>query len=110
MSWTDIQSSTSSLAGIFASQGLAISLTFGGEEIPGIRTTIRRADVNSDMGLLAGKYTFSVLCQKSAFAEVGMPLPRTSKVWIEGKPYRVLSTQTDAIGATVRLDLGDVLQ
>ena len=109
MSWTDLQSATSSLAGIFASQGLAISLTYGGEDIAGIRTTIKRADVNSDMGLLAGRYSFSVLCRRSSFVD-GLPIPRTSKVWIEGKPYRVLSTQSDAIGATVRLDLGDVLQ
>ena len=110
MSWADLQSDASSLAGIFASEGLAISLVYGGENIKGIRTTLKRADVNSDMGLIAGRYNFSVLCLKSAFSETGLPLPRQSKVWIDGKPYRVLSTQTDAIGATVRIDLGDVLQ
>lgn len=109
MSWSALHNSTSSLSGIFAAEGLCIICTLAdGTEVQGIRSQLKRADVNSDMGLLSGHYNFSVLFRCCDMPNI--PAPRTGKIWIQGKPYRILSTQTDAVGATVRLDLGDILQ
>lgn len=110
MSWTDLQAGTSSLAGIFASEGLAVPVIYNGATVSGIRTTVRRSDRNTDMGLLAGRYNFSVICRVQDFSQTGLPAPRTGKVWIGGTPYRVLAVSEDSISATCQLDLGDLLQ
>lgn len=105
MDWNAVKSSAQALLN---QEGLTVSGTCDGAPITGVKTILRRADVNTDMGLIEGRYTFSLLCPVTAFPT--MPSPRRSKVVIDGVTYRVLSSEKDAIGATLRLNLGDLLQ
>ena len=86
--------------------GLTVTLLIGMQEYRGVRTTLRREDVNSDAGLIEGRYVFSVLVDASTLPPDGVP-PRRTIVLIDGAKYRVLSTETDAVGAIVRINLGD---
>lgn len=86
--------------------GLSVAVTIGETSYQGVRTTLRRQDVNSDAGLIEGRYVFSVLLDASAVSE---PPPRRTLVTVGDVRYRVLSCETDAIGACIRLNLGDVL-
>ena len=81
--------------------------TCDGRPITGARSVLRRADVNTDAGLIEGRYAFSLLCPADCFSS--MPQPRRSRVVIDGAAYRVLSCEQDAVAATVRLNLGDLL-
>lgn len=105
MNWNPVKASAQAL---LSQEGLTVSGTCDGVAITGVKTVLRRADVNSDMGLIEGRYTFSLLCPASALPS--MPAPRRSKVVLDGVTYRVLSCEKDAIGATLRLNLGDPIQ
>ena len=93
---------------IFSQNGLVEEFRIDGKPYAGTRTTLRRADYESDAGLVEGDYQFSLLCPTAQF-EKGIPAPRTTKVCIKGQEFRLLSVDADAIGATVRLNLGSVL-
>lgn len=77
-----------------------------GRRLHGVRATLRREDVNTSEGL-AGVYAFSLLCPAAQFAGVEPPQPRMDKITVDGRTYRVLGVETDAVAATVRLHLGD---
>lgn len=101
------------IAGILTQTGASVSAVVidgdGGEtSVRGMRTALRRSDVNMDMGL-AGHYEFSLLVPASYLASVTVE-PRRSKVRIGAAVYRVLASDCDAIGTTWRLHLGGVAQ
>lgn len=74
----------------------------------GVRTSLRRQDVNLDAGL-AGHYQFSLLCPADQLAAAVLE-PRRTKIRIGAAVYRLLATDADAIGATFRLHLGGLMQ
>ena len=104
---TDWNAIKSSAASLLNQTGLTVTATWGKVSFAGVRTAIQRADVNTDDGLISGHYTFSLLVPASALPS--MPT-RRDKIAIDGVTYRVIATDTDPVGATVRLDLGDILQ
>ncbi len=106
MNWNSVKTHAQAL---LSQAGLTVSGTCDGHPVTGVKAVLRRADVNTDMGLIEGRYTFSLLCPATCFAEF-TPAPRRSKVVIGGVTYRVISIETDPIAATVRLNLGDPLQ
>lgn len=92
--------------GILNQNTLLTSATWRGKTIQGVRTALRREVVNSDDGL-AGRYVFSLRCSTAQFTDGVYPDPRTEKITIDYKDYRVLSVEADPIQATVLINLGD---
>lgn len=90
---------------ILQMESLLTSATWNGVTLQGVRTELRRETVNSDDGL-AGRYVFSLRVTADQFSD-GYPEPRTDKLTIDGKNYRVLSIDVDAIKASVLINLGD---
>lgn len=74
----------------------------------GARTVLRRADVNLDAGL-SGQYTFSICCPAEQLAAATLE-PRRTKIAIGSAVYRLLSTDSDALGVSFRLHLGGLTQ
>ena len=105
MDWDKIRADA---AAILDQPGLTQTAAWSGKTIYGVRTTLKRQDVNTDAGLIGGRYQFSLLCALAQFAGA-LPEPRRDKMTIEGVSYRVLAVESDAIGATVRIHLGDNL-
>ena len=87
-------------------EGLSVFVKVGETTCPGVRTTLRRQDVNTDVGLIEGRYQFSVLIAADALPELP---PRRTAVFVNGAKYRLISTEQDSVGACVRLNLGDPL-
>lgn len=103
MDWGAVGASVENL---LASQtGLVTSFTWGGKTYSGVRTNLKREVVALDAGLYEGGYEFSLLCGLSQFTS-GYPADRMDTISVGGKTYRVLSTDTDSIQATIRLNLG----
>ena len=96
-------------ASLLDQKGLTVHGTWKGGQFHGIRSMLRRNDIETMAGLIEGRYEFSLLCPATCFPN-GAPEPRTGKVTIDGVQYRVLSLEKDAANATIRLNLGDVLQ
>lgn len=102
------------VAEILGDAGLAISFAIvnedesGDVECTGVRTALRRADVNLDAGL-AGHYSFSLLCPADQLSLATLE-PRRTKIRIGAALYRLLATDSDALGASFRLHLGGILQ
>lgn len=88
--------------------GPRVSITYLHNTLNGVKTALKREDVAMDAGL-AGMYDFSVICPVSQFENIALPTPRTSKVQVDGKAYRVLAVEQDAAGATIRMHLGSEL-
>ena len=105
---TDWNAIAASARSLIEQPGLTITMQIGMAEFRGVRTALRREDVNSDAGLIEGRYVFSVLVDASTLPPGGIP-PRRTIVTIDGHDYRVLSTETDAVGAIIRLNLGDTI-
>ena len=91
---TDWNSIRESVARLLNQPGLTETADWNGQAICGVRTT-----------LLAGRYSFSFRVAASVFGEQ-KPKSRQT-VRLEGKTYRILSIEEDAICATVLLNLGD---
>lgn len=104
--WNRISNSIESL--LLRQKGLVCAFTYDGKPYEGTRTTLRREAWETDAGLVEGGYSFSILCPTAQF-NGALPVPRTGKVLIGKDEYRVLSVDADAIGATIRINLGDVL-
>lgn len=104
MDWGGVQRQVSDLLG--AQGSLRSAFEWRGKLRHGVRTSLRREDVNTDAGLM-GAYTFSLLCAASEFSDCEPPRPRMDKLTIDGRVMRVLSVERDSVGATVRLHLGD---
>ena len=105
----DWQAIAKHAAGLLEQKGLTVHGTWKGKAFHGVKSLLRRLDIETAAGLFEGRYEFSLLCPASCFAD-GVPSPRTDKVRVGGVQYRVLSLETDAANATIRLNLGDVLQ
>jgi hypothetical protein len=106
MDWTRIGQSAQAL---LANQtGLFLPFEWAGKTLHGCRSTMRREDINTDAGL-AGVYAFSLLVPASEFADGKRPEPRTDKIKFDGREYRVLAVEEDAVAACVRIHLGDAL-
>lgn len=103
--WLQIASSVEKL--LAKQEGIKSSFPWQGGTLYGVRTTLRREDVNSDAGLV-GAYTYSLLCPYSEF-NGKLPIPRTDKLVVDGVEMRVLAVETDAVMSTVRIHLGDAL-
>jgi hypothetical protein len=105
-----------SQVGTATAPGLAVRFTWvrmtgtavtTGRWFVGTRTLLSRQAVNSDAGLNQS-YQFSVVCDASQFGQQP-PAPKDRiAVTMNGASttYKVLSVDSDAIGATVRLHLG----
>ena len=91
-----------------AQKGLLVTFVYDGRPYEGTKTVLRREDVASSDGLLEGEYSFSILAPTAQFNGV-LPVPRTGKVLIGQDTFRVLSVDADAIGATIKINLGSVL-
>lgn len=104
--WENISNKVKSL--LDNQQGLTQSFTIGDSTYTGTRTTLKRADYETDAGLVEGNYEFSLLCPTSQFNGV-YPTPRTGKVTIGSTQYRILSVDADAIGSAIKLNLGSIL-
>ena len=97
-----------SVAGLLRNQtGLTQAFTRNGLELWGVRTLLRLDAINSDEGL-ANAYAFTLLCPAAQF-NGSYPKARISKVTIGTDEMRVLAVEHDAVKATVRLHLGDIL-
>ena len=101
---TDWNSIRESVARLLNQPGLTETADWNGQAICGVRTTLKREIVAMDDGL-AGRYSFSFRVAASVFGEQ-KPKSRQT-VRLEGKTYRILSIEEDAICATVLLNLGD---
>lgn len=101
------------IATVLTSTGLAVAfvVTNDGEadvSCTGVRTLLKRADVNLDAGL-AGHYAFSLLCSAAQLAAATLE-PRRTRVAIGAATYRLLATDADALGSSYRLHLGGLMQ
>lgn len=105
MDWGRIGNSVEKL--LQNQHGLAVEFTWNGETRWGCRSTLRKEAVATMDGLL-GDYAFSLLCPYSEF-EAARPQPRTDKVVVDGRVYRVLDVETDAVAATLKIHLGGEL-
>ncbi len=101
---TDWNSIRESAARLLEQPGLTETADWNGQAIRGVKTTLKREIVAMDDGL-AGRYSFSFRVAASAFGDQ-KPKSRQA-VRLEGKTYRILSVEEDAVGATVLLNLGD---
>lgn len=104
--WEHISKQVESL--LMKQQGLTVDFDLKGKIYTGTKTTLRRQDYETDAGLVEGDYQFSILCPTGQFDGV-FPTPRQDKVSVLGNEYRILSIDADAIGATIKLNLGSVL-
>lgn len=104
--WNAIANTVKSL--LDNQQGLVQVFMIGGNTYAGTRTTLRRQDWESDAGLVEGDYQFSLLCPTGQFANV-FPAPRTDKVTIGTTQYRILSVDADAVGACIKINLGNII-
>lgn len=104
--WEHISKQVESL--LMKQQGLTVDFDLKGKIYTGTKTTLRRQDYETDAGLVEGDYQFSILCPTGQFDGV-FPTPRQDKVAIGDSQYRILSIDADAIGATIKLNLGSVL-
>lgn len=93
-----------SVARLLEQPGLTVSAVWNGRSIRGVRTTLKREIVAMDDGL-AGRYSFSFRAAHEQFGDVCPKSRETVKM--DGKTFRILSVEYDAIGATVLLNLGD---
>ena len=89
-------------------KGLLTTFVYNGKPYEGTKTVLRREDWETDAGLVDGGYTFSILCPTAQF-EGDFPVPRTGKVLIGKQEFRILSVDADAIGATIKINVGSVL-
>lgn len=105
MDWTTVQST---IAPLLDQPGLSVSFTWQYRPYVGARSQLKREAVAADRGL-EGQYDFSLTCSTVQFGG-HFPEARRDKIMIAGHEYRVLSTDTDAVGATIRLNLGGVAQ
>ena len=107
------------IAQVLTQAGLAVAFTVlsdgggsgesgDGAECTGVRTSLKRADVNLDAGL-AGHYEFSLLVPWDQLSAVTLE-PRRTKIRIGAAVYRLLATDADALGTSFRLHLGGTLQ
>ena len=101
---TDWNSIRISAARLLEQPGLTETAYWNGRAIRGVRTVLKREIVAMDDGL-AGRYNFSFRVAASVFGDQ-KPKSRQA-VRLEGKTYRILSVEEDAVGATVLLNLGD---
>lgn len=106
MNWNNVKTSVENL--LAHQTGLLTSFSWRNSSYSGVRTNLRREDIATDAGLYDSNYAFSLLCPLSQFNGV-LPENRTETITIDGKVYRVLSTDTDSIQATIRLNLGQEL-
>lgn len=104
--WNAIANTVKSL--LDNQQGLVQVFMIGDNTYAGTRTTLRRQDWESDAGLVEGGYEFSLLCPTAQFAGA-FPNPRTGKVKIGETQYRILSVDADAVGACIKINLGNIL-
>lgn len=106
MDWTRIGQSAQNL--LRSQAGLFLPFEWEGKALHGCRSTMRREDINTDAGL-AGVYAFSLLVPADEFADGKRPEPRTDKITFQGREYRVLAVEEDAVAACVRIHVGDAL-
>ena len=82
---------------------LPVTVTYGGTNYEDCSRTQKSLDrLYMDAGRLE-QYSFSVLCSP-ALRDAGPGIDE--KVTIDGTTYRILSTDRDAAGVELRLDLG----
>lgn len=109
MNWETLKNNAnSSLSRILSQKGLTIHFVYKNETFEGVKTTLKRSDRNSDLGLIEGDYTFSIIAKSKQFD--AMPQPRKDKIQIDGITYRVLSVDVDGLSATYKLNLGTIQQ
>lgn len=101
---TDWNAIRKSAARLLEQPGLTVEATWNGQTIRGVKTTLKRDIVAMDDGL-AGRYDVSFRVASTYFASAR---PKAREViTMEGRRFRILSVEDDAIGATVLLNLGD---
>lgn len=101
---TDWNSIRESAARLLEQPGLTVAAVWNGKSIRGVKTTLKREIVAMDDGL-AVRYSFSFRVAQAQFGDV---FPKSREiVKMEGKTFRILSVEYDAIGATMLLNLGD---
>lgn len=105
---TSIQQTAASLVGQYNPSGpsLAVPFTYpatGGQQRIGTRSTLRKEVVNSDAGVNTD-YQFSLICPLAQFGTV-LPTGK-QRVSVAGVTYLIIATETDAVGATIKLHLG----
>ena len=83
--------------------GIPTSFTWNGGTYSGARSQLKAERVAADAGL-AGKYDFSLLCSLAQFS-LSVPVSKQT-VTVSGTEYRILTTDTDAFEACIRLNLG----
>lgn len=76
-----------------------------GRRWTGSRSNLRRETVACDIGL-SGKYQLSLLIDPTQYPAAVLP-KSTDFLTLSGTAYRVLSVETDAAAALVRLNLGN---
>ena len=89
-------------------KGLLTEFVYNGKPYEGTKTVLRREDWETDAGLVDGGYSFSILCPTAQF-NGDFPVPRTGKVLIGKEEFRILSVDADAIGATIKINVGSLL-
>lgn len=96
-------------AALLALPGLAESFTLSGKTFTGVRSVLKRQDRFVDVGL-AESYEFSLLCGQAQFTTQGVTPLKGMTLVLGAKTYRLLTTETDPLQASVRLNLGGQYQ
>jgi hypothetical protein len=86
---------------ILGQTGLTVSVTVDGTAKTAVKTALNREAVAMDSGL-AQSYDFSVVIAGTVAAT-----PMRSVCTLAGKTYRVLGVETDTLGSSTTLHLGN---
>lgn len=84
--------------------GLTVAVQWDDLDLLGVKSMLRREDVNSDIGLIDNNYSLSILIPMDQLE--GREPGRRDEMKVEGVVYRVIATETDAVNAFIRIHLG----
>lgn len=102
--WSKIRASAVRL---LEQPGLPVVVQWGNLDLRAVKSVRRREDVNTDAGLIDGNYSLSILVPVVQLEGREPNRRNNDKMVIDGVTYRVIATETDAVNAIMRIDLGD---
>lgn len=102
-----IKDTVQALSSQFSSQYSSIALRFvyvlNNKTYLGTKTVVKKESINSSAGLNVD-YAFSILSETNQWGSV-VPVGK-ARIILAGVTYKIISIETDPIGATYRLHLG----
>ncbi len=104
---TDWNKIRASAARLLEQPGLTVVVQWGDLDLRAVKSVRRREDVNTDAGLIDGNYSLSILVPVVQLEGREPNRRNRDKMVVDGVTYRVIGTETDAVNAIMRIDLGD---